>query len=366
MGCRTNGLKRITCRQVPVQDGWTELVPWGVVESMSGTFYVNEGGTQQAIQAFRSHGVDIPIDVEHATINSDSAPAVGWIKDLKALPGRALLGLIEWTDKGRQLLEEKSYRYLSPVVLCQEDTDVVVRLHSVALTNKPAIPGMKALVNAEPQERQNSMDKVTKALATMLGLSESAGLPEIADAVAVLASSSDDADANVWMDKAAEFLSGLASALADLGQSDAAGEGDTTMSANAHKLVMKANREMLAMRKQRRDDEWRMVVNRYRTKTTPAGFAAVRAYWEKDPKAAERFLEDLPMHFVFQAEEASRAGGDGGGRSKMIFNACRAFKAEAGTKRVTCSQRAWVNAELRSAGQTPLSEKEISDYAVAT
>lgn len=54
---------------------------------------------------------------------------------------------VEWTEAGRARLAAREYRYLSPVVLVRRSDRRVQALHSVALTNKPAIAGLTPIVN---------------------------------------------------------------------------------------------------------------------------------------------------------------------------------------------------------------------------
>ncbi|MDO8632590.1 MAG: phage protease, partial [Phycisphaerales bacterium] len=129
------------------------LAPWGLVESTSGEFVVDEESATLTVQAFDEHATDLPIDYEHQTLGgqfaspSGQAPAAGWIKRLVAEPGVGLLADIEWTDQARKMLTAKEYRYLSPVAVVRKSDRKLVAIHSAALTNKPAIVGMQPIVN---------------------------------------------------------------------------------------------------------------------------------------------------------------------------------------------------------------------------
>jgi phage I-like protein len=129
------------------------VAPWGQVESKSGTFVVDQESGEEAVAAFEAHGTDLPIDYEHQTLGgvysspTGAAPAAGWITGLAIVPGEGLVASVTWTDQARELLAAKAYRYLSPVVLLRKSDRKVVAIHSVALTNKPAIVGMAAIVN---------------------------------------------------------------------------------------------------------------------------------------------------------------------------------------------------------------------------
>jgi phage I-like protein len=131
------------------------LTPWGEVESTNGDFVVDAESGQMATAAFAEHGTDLPIDYEHQTLGgayaapNGQAPAAGWIKSIAASPGVGLVAEIEWTQLASEQLLSRQYRYLSPVAVIRKDDRKLVAIHSAALTNKPAIVGMPAIVNRE-------------------------------------------------------------------------------------------------------------------------------------------------------------------------------------------------------------------------
>ncbi len=115
------------------------------------------------IAAFEKHGADIPIDYHHSTIKLEehperitaggTAPAVGWIKGLDYVEGEGLYAdPVEWTDADavRSILGGQ-YKYFSPVVARHKDTNKLMWLHSVALTNKPRTIAMRELLDAAEQ-----------------------------------------------------------------------------------------------------------------------------------------------------------------------------------------------------------------------
>jgi phage I-like protein len=129
------------------------LAPWGQVESTNGSFVVDEESANLTLRAFDEHGTDLPIDYEHQTLGgtysspNGQAPAAGWVKRLLAEPGVGLVAEIEWTDQAKKMLAAKEYRYLSPVAIIRKTDRKLVAIHSAALTNKPAIVGMRPIVN---------------------------------------------------------------------------------------------------------------------------------------------------------------------------------------------------------------------------
>lgn len=130
--------------EVPKQ---IKLFPLGIVKSQKGDFLVDTEAYNSILNHFKVHRVDIPVDYEHQTLQNVQAPAAGWIKEL-TLKSDGVYASVEWTDKAAQYIKGKEYRYLSPVVSVREKDRKALLLHSVALTNTPAIDGMTAIVNS--------------------------------------------------------------------------------------------------------------------------------------------------------------------------------------------------------------------------
>ncbi|MCU1350289.1 MAG: Mu-like prophage FluMu protein [Acidobacteria bacterium] len=103
---------------------------------------VTDDASQRAVTAeFRARKIQIVIDYEHQTLEAADkgiqAPAAGWIKDLRADRTGLYATGVEWTEKAAGYLRAREYRYYSPVAFFEADTNRVISLHSVALTNTP-------------------------------------------------------------------------------------------------------------------------------------------------------------------------------------------------------------------------------------
>lgn len=149
------------------------VLPKGHVSSTKGDFEVDDRDIAGIIRQFKARRLDLVIDYEHQTLNDVQAPAAGWIKDL--YPGEdALMARVEWTQKGREYIANKEYRYLSPVVLVKKADQHAAVFHSAALTNTPAITGMFAIINSDvlsiEEEEEPRME--LSALIELLGLEE--------------------------------------------------------------------------------------------------------------------------------------------------------------------------------------------------
>lgn len=119
--------------------------------------------------------VDYEHQTQHAAANGQPAPAAGWITSLEWVEGCGLYASVTWTDRARAHIRAGEYRYISPVFSFDRESGAILRLHSAALTNTPALDGMDA-ARATLEESHN-MKPILAAL----------GLPETADEAAALA-----------------------------------------------------------------------------------------------------------------------------------------------------------------------------------
>ncbi|QBF31501.1 phage protease [Thalassococcus sp. S3] len=124
-------------------------------------------------------GEKLPIDENHATDKGAKtgapAPAVGWIV---ALQSRAdgIWGKVEWTKRGRELVQDRAYRAISPVITHDEEK-TLHRLLRASLVNTPNLRGLVALHAEEPEM------SFTQKLAKTLGLKDDATEEAILSAV---------------------------------------------------------------------------------------------------------------------------------------------------------------------------------------
>jgi phage I-like protein len=117
----------------------------------------------------------LPVDENHSTDLSapkgGSSPAFGWMKNLCADGSGALWADVEWTERGRDALAKKEYRFISPVFLHNEKGEISCVLRA-ALTNSPNL-NLPAL-NSERLENMNTEVSMNKELLAALGLPETA------------------------------------------------------------------------------------------------------------------------------------------------------------------------------------------------
>lgn len=152
---------------------YIRVLPLGYVSSEKGDFIVDEDGFQRIHNRMKRRAIDIVIDYEHQTLKDVPAPAAGWIKDL-VLKENGVFAKVQWTEKAKEYLKNKEYKYLSPVVFVKKKDHKVEQLHSVALTNCPAINGMIPIINSlkYPFSNEVTLDETQKKICRLLNLSE--------------------------------------------------------------------------------------------------------------------------------------------------------------------------------------------------
>lgn len=130
----------------PIPPAWIRILAMGENKLADGRppFVVDKGSARKIVQAWKDRGNDLVVDYEHSTMkNKGEAPAAGWIKELEARSD-GIWARVEWTDKAKDYIEKREYRYFSPVVALTEGRRVK-ELLNVALTNFPALAGLTAL-----------------------------------------------------------------------------------------------------------------------------------------------------------------------------------------------------------------------------
>lgn len=160
---------------------WIHLVPTvqGLVSTFDGRGPYQVLNAEEVIAASMANERGIPIDEMHATDLAGPlggpAPARGWIK---AMETRAdgIWGRVEWTSAGRQMVADKAYRAISPVLTLHADKRTVRMIPRASLVNAQNLRGLTAL------HMETSMTFKAK-LAEKLGLPDAASEDDILGAV---------------------------------------------------------------------------------------------------------------------------------------------------------------------------------------
>lgn len=130
-----------------------------------GFFDLTRADAERIIADFAERGKDLVVDYDHQSVAEGAqAPAAGWIRALR-LTDEGLVADVEWTEKARAALSAREYRYHSPVINFGAGGHPA-KLHSVALTNHPALHQYAPLVAHDTEEKH--MNEHLKNLSELL------------------------------------------------------------------------------------------------------------------------------------------------------------------------------------------------------
>ena len=119
--------------------------------------HITKESLEQIAEKLNS-GDDVLCDIDHQSckpgVDRDSK-AAGWFHKFVVDPVKGLFASLKLTKKGREIVENREYRYTSPVFTLDENGNPN-DIHSVALTNVPAFKGhISPIINSEPTEKEN-------------------------------------------------------------------------------------------------------------------------------------------------------------------------------------------------------------------
>ena len=132
------------------------LIPFGdvaVERPVAGENFVFTATHAESAQRwFQQMGRKLAIDYEHQSFDRLNTrpdglrPAAGWIGGLDVRDDGLWATDVTWTERAAELLRAGEYRYFSPVIVwTDEDHTDVSALGPVALTNDPAMHGVRPL-----------------------------------------------------------------------------------------------------------------------------------------------------------------------------------------------------------------------------
>lgn len=106
-------------------------------------------------------GNELLVDFDHKSMKDPmqrDTTAAGWASELVAIKDAGdIAGLycrIKWTDEGRQAVESRKYRFLSPTFQLDEDNRPM-KLLNIGLTNKPAFTTLPPILNTEATTQED-------------------------------------------------------------------------------------------------------------------------------------------------------------------------------------------------------------------
>lgn len=135
------------------------LIPAGkVIEGRDGRSWKNDN-PQRVIDFLTAGNRELVLDFEHSSEikapKGEPAPAAAWLSDFALdADGAVTAAINSWTPDGEKAVNDKAYRYISPVILYDQKTMQIAGISSVGLTNRPNlfVPALNH------QEKENVME----------------------------------------------------------------------------------------------------------------------------------------------------------------------------------------------------------------
>ena len=137
---------------------WIQILPApdakGKISARDGrSWYLDNPA--QVVAALTANGASLAIDFDHAADNpklkgdAERLRAAGWIEALELRDG-AIWGRVEWTDRARDMLAAREWRYFSPVIVFDKKSHRLEKIIGGALVHRPALK-MTALASEMPE-----------------------------------------------------------------------------------------------------------------------------------------------------------------------------------------------------------------------
>ena len=171
--------------ELPGQGGdapeWVQLLPAGRFTGRDGRGPYTLADAAAVIDASRRQSPDgkLPIDYDHQTDFGaragvgGTAPAAGWIVELQARAD-GIWARVEWTERARQHVAGREYRFLSPVFAHTKQGGEIVAVLRASLTNTPNLD-LTAVASRGGTTDPNGGTMDLAQLKQALGLSADAG-----------------------------------------------------------------------------------------------------------------------------------------------------------------------------------------------
>ena len=110
---------------------------------------LDEESLKKLADKLNASGREILVDRDHASskpgLDRDTS-AQGWASEFEVREGQGLFGKVKWSDLGKKLVENRVFRWLSPVFKLGSDKKPV-DMQAIALTNTPSQILLKPVLN---------------------------------------------------------------------------------------------------------------------------------------------------------------------------------------------------------------------------
>ena len=121
---------------------------------------LDEESLKNLADKLNASGREILVDRDHASskpgLDRDTS-AQGWASEFEVREGQGLFGKIKWSDIGKKLVENRVFRWLSPVFKIGSDKKPV-DMQAIALTNTPSQMLLKPVLNQAADEQKIEQD----------------------------------------------------------------------------------------------------------------------------------------------------------------------------------------------------------------
>lgn len=122
---------------------------------------LDEESLRKLAESLNANGREVLVDRDHASsrpgLDRDTS-AQGWASEFEVREGKGLFGKVKWSDVGRKLVENRVFRWLSPVFRIGKDRKPV-DMQAIALTNTPSQPLLKPVLNQAAAEQIENTEK---------------------------------------------------------------------------------------------------------------------------------------------------------------------------------------------------------------
>lgn len=125
---------------------------------------LDEESLRKLADKLNASGQEILVDRDHASskpgLDRDTS-AQGWASEFEVREGQGLFGKVKWSDIGKKLVENRVFRWLSPVFKLGSDKKPV-DMNAIALTNTPSQMLIKPVLNQAADEESIESKEMTE------------------------------------------------------------------------------------------------------------------------------------------------------------------------------------------------------------
>lgn len=122
---------------------------------------LDEESLRKLADSLNASGREVLVDRDHASsrkgLDRDTS-AQGWASEFEVREGQGLFGKVKWSDIGKKLVENRVFRWLSPVFKLGSDKKPV-DMNAIALTNTPSQMLIKPVLNQAADAEETLEEK---------------------------------------------------------------------------------------------------------------------------------------------------------------------------------------------------------------